>query len=123
MAPKVEQQSRRNRDSYSTCEDITAKEVDEIPQNLRGNESDSESPSPRALAKATDRGECQRRSEQRKTDACDFPERDEFLMCTRIERPGAMRCAPEKNKVDAPRSAIVGPKIRKTANRVTPRGR
>lgn len=91
LAQKMEQQNTGDGDADSAFEDMTAKDVDEISQHLRGNESDSKAPSPRAPAKPTDSGEGQRCGEQRKTDARDFPERRQFLMGAGIQRPDAIQ--------------------------------
>src|SRR5689334_7575711 len=66
-AQKIDEESNCDRDSDGSFKDAAPKEIDEISQHLRGNETNSKSPSPRAPAKPTDSGECQRPSEQRKT--------------------------------------------------------
>jgi len=85
FAQEIDQQSTGDRNSHSAFGSTAPEEVDKISENLHGNESYGKSPSPPATAKQADSGECQRRGEQRKTDACRFSEGHEFPISEGIE--------------------------------------
>ncbi len=103
--PQVNQQSPRNRDAHSAAQEIPSDAIDQVSQNLSGDDGNGDSPSPRPTAKPSHSGKRQDRAEHQEGDTRRSTERDELIVGDGIEfphlvenraRPG-QRCSRERS--------------------------